>query len=43
MSQQGGDAAMVIDSIATDEVSESAFINDVILRAANLLWTHAIS
>ncbi|MBB5168165.1 LuxR family transcriptional regulator [Mycobacterium sp. AZCC_0083] len=39
MSQQGGDAAMVIDSIATDEVSESAFINDVILRAANLLWT----
>ncbi|HKV22757.1 MAG TPA: LuxR family transcriptional regulator, partial [Mycobacterium sp.] len=39
LSQQGDEAASVIDSIAADEVSESAFINDVILRAANLLWT----
>ena len=39
MSQKGEDAAEVIDSIATDEVSESAFINDVVLRAANLMWT----
>ena len=39
MSQKGDDAAAVIDSIATDEVSESAFINDDVLRAANLLWT----
>lgn len=39
MSQKGDDAAAVIDSIAADEVSESAFINDVVLRAANLLWT----
>ncbi|MDT5082686.1 MAG: hypothetical protein QOJ80_7323 [Mycobacterium sp.] len=39
MSQKGDDAAVVIDSIATDEVSESAFINEVVLRAANLLWT----
>lgn len=39
MSQKGEDAAAVIDSIATDEVSESAFINDIVLRAANLLWT----
>ena len=39
MSQQGDDAAEVIDSIATEDVPESAFINDVVLRAANLLWT----
>lgn len=39
MSQKGDDAAAAIDSIAPDEVSESAFINDVVLRAANLLWT----
>jgi DNA-binding CsgD family transcriptional regulator len=38
MSQKAEDAAAVIDSIATEEVSESAFINDVVLRAANLLW-----
>lgn len=39
MSQKGDDAAEVIDSIATDEVSDEAFINDVVLRAANLMWT----
>lgn len=39
MSQKGDDAAAVIDSIAAAEVSASAFINDVVLRAANLLWT----
>ncbi len=39
MSQKGDAAAEVIDSIATDEVSEAAFINDDVLRAANLLWT----
>jgi DNA-binding CsgD family transcriptional regulator len=38
MSQKGNDAAEVIDSIATEEVSDTAFINDVVLRAANLLW-----
>jgi DNA-binding CsgD family transcriptional regulator len=39
MQQKGEDAAEVIDTIAADEVPASAFINDVILRAANLLWT----
>lgn len=39
MSQKGDAAAAVIDSIAADEVSEAAFINDDVLRAANLLWT----
>lgn len=39
MLQKGQDAADVIDSIATEQVPESAFINDIILRAANLLWT----
>jgi DNA-binding NarL/FixJ family response regulator len=39
MSQRSVDAAEVIDSISADEVSESAFINDDVLRAANLLWT----
>ena len=38
MSQKGEDAAAVIDNIATEDVSDSAFINDVVLRAANLLW-----
>lgn len=39
MSQQGDDAAAVIESIDTTQVDESAFINDVVLHAANLLWT----
>lgn len=39
MSQRGDDAAAVIESIRTDEVPESAFINDIVLHAANLLWT----
>ncbi|MBS1690971.1 MAG: LuxR family transcriptional regulator [Actinobacteria bacterium] len=39
LSQRGDAAAGVIDRIDGDEVSESAFINDVVLRAANLLWT----
>lgn len=39
MSQRGEDAAAAIESIAPDDVPESAFINDVVLRAANLLWT----
>lgn len=39
MSQKGDDAAAVIESIQSDEVPESAFINDVVLHAANLLWT----
>lgn len=39
LSQKGEDAAAVIDSIDADEVPESAFVNDVILRAANLMWT----
>ncbi|HKV20441.1 MAG TPA: helix-turn-helix transcriptional regulator, partial [Mycobacterium sp.] len=38
LAQQGDEAASVIDSIAAEEVAEEAFINDVILRAANLLW-----
>jgi DNA-binding CsgD family transcriptional regulator len=38
MSQKGDAAAEVIDSIAADEVSEAAFINEDVLRAANLLW-----
>lgn len=39
MQRKGAAAADVIDSIAADQVPPSAFINDVILRAANLLWT----
>jgi DNA-binding CsgD family transcriptional regulator len=39
MSQKGDAAAEAIDSIATEKVPESAFINDDVLRAANLLWT----
>jgi DNA-binding CsgD family transcriptional regulator len=39
MQRKGEDAAEVIDSITADEVPASAFINAVILRAANLLWT----
>lgn len=39
MLQRGSEAEQVIDRIATDEVPEASFINDVILRAANLLWT----
>ncbi len=39
MSQKGDAAAAAIESIAPEEVPESAFINDVVLRAANLLWT----
>lgn len=39
LSQKGKDAAAAIDGIAADEVSESAFVNGVVLRAANLLWT----
>ena len=39
MSQKGDDAAAVIESIDTEQVDESAFINDVVLHAANLLWT----
>lgn len=38
MQGKGGAAADAIDSIAAGEVSPEAFINDVILRAANLLW-----
>lgn len=39
MQRKGDDAAAVIDSIPAGEVPVAAFINDVILRAANLLWT----
>jgi DNA-binding CsgD family transcriptional regulator len=38
LSQSGEDAAAVIDTIASDDVSESDFVNGVVLRAANLLW-----
>jgi DNA-binding CsgD family transcriptional regulator len=41
MLQKGDDVDQVIDTIATDEVPESSFINDVVLRAANLLWTRS--
>jgi DNA-binding CsgD family transcriptional regulator len=39
MLQKGDDVDEVIDTIAADEVPQSSFINDVVLRAANLLWT----
>jgi hypothetical protein len=39
MLRKGADAADVLDEIPGDDVAPSAFINDVILRAANLLWT----
>lgn len=39
MLQKGDDAEKVLDSIPADSVPASAFINDVILRAANLLWS----
>jgi DNA-binding CsgD family transcriptional regulator len=38
LSQQGEEAKEVIENIAAEEVPESSFINDAILRAANLLW-----
>lgn len=38
MLQKGQVASEVIDSIDAAETSRSAFINDVIMRAANLLW-----
>lgn len=39
MLQKGEAAADVIDSLATEQVSPTSFINDVVLKAANLLWT----
>lgn len=39
MLQKGEDAEQVLDSIAGESVPTSNFINDVILRAANLLWS----
>jgi DNA-binding CsgD family transcriptional regulator len=39
MLQNGDEVDQIIDTIATGDVPESSFINDVILRAANLLWT----
>jgi len=39
LSQQGEEAMEVIQKIDAEEVPESSFINDAILRAANLLWT----
>lgn len=38
MLQKGQVASEVIDSIGAAETSRSTFINDVIMRAANLLW-----
>ncbi|MGE2718120.1 LuxR C-terminal-related transcriptional regulator [Mycolicibacterium celeriflavum] len=38
MMQKGKFASEVIDSIEPGEASRSAYINDVIMRAANLLW-----
>lgn len=39
MQRKGDAAAEAIDSITAGEVSPQAFTNDVLLRAANLLWT----
>jgi DNA-binding CsgD family transcriptional regulator len=39
MLQKGDHVDEIIDTIAAEEVPASSFINDVILRAANLLWT----
>ena len=39
MLQKGDDTEQVLDTISSESVPASAFINDVILRAANLLWT----
>lgn len=39
MQRKGADAANVLDAIPSQDVSPSAFLNDVILRAANLPWT----
>ncbi|MCK0174495.1 LuxR family transcriptional regulator [Mycolicibacterium sp. F2034L] len=38
MMQKGKFASEVIDSIEAREASRAAYINDVIMRAANLLW-----
>lgn len=38
MVQQGERAAAVLDTIEAGEVPPSVFLNDVVLRAANLLW-----
>lgn len=39
MLRKGADAEEVINSIAAEDLPQTALINDVILRAANLLWT----
>jgi DNA-binding CsgD family transcriptional regulator len=39
MMRRGEHTSAVIDDIGTDGVSPSLFLNDVVLRAANLLWT----
>lgn len=38
MSQQGERALQVLDDVDAQEISASVFLNDVVLRAANLLW-----
>ncbi|MCV7225191.1 helix-turn-helix transcriptional regulator [Mycolicibacterium komossense] len=39
MQRKGDDAEEILDAIPAHDVASSAFINDVILRAANLLWS----
>ncbi|WP_293242773.1 LuxR family transcriptional regulator [Mycolicibacterium sp.] len=38
MSQKGERVLEVLDDVDADESTKSAFINDVVMRAANLLW-----
>jgi DNA-binding CsgD family transcriptional regulator len=39
MTQRGELALEVLDGIEADDATESAFINEVVMRASNLLWT----
>lgn len=38
MMQKGEFALEVLDGVEADEATQSAFINDVVMRASNLLW-----
>ena len=38
MMQRGSRVAEILDEVEADEAAQSAFINDVVMRASNLLW-----
>ena len=38
MSQKGEDVLEILDDVEADEVTTTAFINEVVMRASNMLW-----